>query len=457
MAQLQIRTAGGTDVLIVGADSSACRLAGEIARTGRSVCVVTRGSSRARRRWGASGPGSRPGPRGTRSSPRRCATGRGTSPSSISGSTARSLEDLFLEKGIRFYYAAAPAGLLVADGAAAGVVFGGKFGLVALEASCVIDATVDGACLRLGGALAAVRRGLQRRLRARREPGPALGAPLRRARDRHRLGGALAPLRGLRGVRGDAAPRPRGRLSPLPGANLAIRASLLQDMEGLSPVQGEKLGLERMAEAITIERPAPYEGGLRASSNGRAGLAQLRGCSPRPRRQQGRLPRVRPLSEPTDHCRLSPASPHPGRGEPGAPAETWRAAGPGAFCTGGDAPRGPASRHRPPAAGGQRRGRRRRGGGRRHERLPAALAAGAGGGPSLALRGHAAEPVVPTPWVGSRSYWFGNGSPWFQKTSRASSPTKSAPGSAGGLRAARAPRLRRGVPADGARRRGLRG
>jgi hypothetical protein len=62
------------------------------------------------------------------------------------------IEDRLCEAGVRFLYNAAVAGALGHDGRLAGVVFGGKTGLFAIEAGIIVDATTEAAVARSAGA-----------------------------------------------------------------------------------------------------------------------------------------------------------------------------------------------------------------------------------------------------------------------------------------------------------------
>jgi len=70
------------------------------------------------------------------------------------------IEDLLLEAGVRLFYMARPAAALGGEGRLAGVVFGGKFGLAAIEAGFVVDATPAAAVARVAGAAFVRREGL---------------------------------------------------------------------------------------------------------------------------------------------------------------------------------------------------------------------------------------------------------------------------------------------------------
>lgn len=62
------------------------------------------------------------------------------------------IEDRLCEAGVRFLYNAAVAGALGDGGRIAGVVFGGKTGLFAIEAGVVVDATAEATVARAAGA-----------------------------------------------------------------------------------------------------------------------------------------------------------------------------------------------------------------------------------------------------------------------------------------------------------------
>lgn len=68
-----------------------------------------------------------------------------------SSKAALDIEDQLCEAGVRFFYNAAVAGAIGRAGKLAGVVFGGKTGLFAIEARAIVDATVDATVARAAG------------------------------------------------------------------------------------------------------------------------------------------------------------------------------------------------------------------------------------------------------------------------------------------------------------------
>jgi glycine/D-amino acid oxidase-like deaminating enzyme len=64
---------------------------------------------------------------------------------------ALEIEDQLTEAGVRFYYNASVAGALGHSGCVAGVVFGGKTGLFAIESQAVVDATLEATVARASG------------------------------------------------------------------------------------------------------------------------------------------------------------------------------------------------------------------------------------------------------------------------------------------------------------------
>ncbi|MEK7767073.1 MAG: FAD-dependent oxidoreductase, partial [bacterium] len=64
------------------------------------------------------------------------------------------IEDLLLDAGVRLAYNARPAAVLARNGRIGGVVYGGKFGLIAIEAACVVDASLDARIARVAGCTA---------------------------------------------------------------------------------------------------------------------------------------------------------------------------------------------------------------------------------------------------------------------------------------------------------------
>jgi FAD dependent oxidoreductase len=75
---------------------------------------------------------------------------------------ALDIEDQLCAAGVRFFYNAAVAGALGHAGRLAGVVFGGKTGLFAIEARVVVDATTEASVARAAGARTAPQRGPRR-------------------------------------------------------------------------------------------------------------------------------------------------------------------------------------------------------------------------------------------------------------------------------------------------------
>ena len=65
--------------------------------------------------------------------------------------TAKVLDDHFIEAGVHFLYNTPVAGALSDQGKLAGVVFGGKMGLMAVEAGVVVDATIEATVARAFG------------------------------------------------------------------------------------------------------------------------------------------------------------------------------------------------------------------------------------------------------------------------------------------------------------------
>ena len=147
------------DVLICGSTLFACQLAIDSARAGqRTLLVIDRvnpfyeGIACLRPWVEAADAGGVPElVRGVVSNPATSDTKDGKTYFNAS-KAALDIEDRLCEAGVRFFYNAAVAGALGHDGKLAGVVFGGKTGLLAIEAQAIIDATADATVARAVGA-----------------------------------------------------------------------------------------------------------------------------------------------------------------------------------------------------------------------------------------------------------------------------------------------------------------
>jgi len=153
-----IRCLTSADVLIVEGTLAGCALALHLARAGLRVALVMRSTSPGHEvcaclrpwfsdaQWQALPESLRPAAQASLKpdlpGPERMLH---------VGRFARSLEDLLLDAGVRLFYDAHPAGLLVAGSHAAGALLGGKFGLAAVRASFVVDTTPDARLARMGG------------------------------------------------------------------------------------------------------------------------------------------------------------------------------------------------------------------------------------------------------------------------------------------------------------------
>ncbi len=154
----QIRFLEPTDVLICGSTLFACQLAMELALSGRRTLLVMdrvnpffEGIS-CLRSWMPSA-----------EADLFPAVVRGVLAEETSESkegrtyfnaskAALEIEDRLVEAGVRFLYNASVAGALGSDGRLCGAVFGGKTGLFAVEATWVVDATLEATLARACGA-----------------------------------------------------------------------------------------------------------------------------------------------------------------------------------------------------------------------------------------------------------------------------------------------------------------
>jgi hypothetical protein len=147
------------DVLICGSTLFACQLAIDSARAGqRTALVMDRVNPfyegiACLRSWvdAADAAGVPEVIRGVVSNPATSETKGGKTYFNAS-TAALDIEDRLCEAGVRFFYNAAVAGALGHEGKLAGVVFGGKTGLFAIEAQTVVDATADATVARAAGA-----------------------------------------------------------------------------------------------------------------------------------------------------------------------------------------------------------------------------------------------------------------------------------------------------------------
>ncbi len=147
------------DVLICGSTLFACQLAIDSARAGqRTALVMDRVNPffegiACLRSWVDAGDVDRVPEliRGVATNPATSETKEGKIYFNAS-KAALDIEDRLCEAGVRFFYNAAVAGALGHAGQLAGVVFGGKTGLFAIEAKAIVDATVDATVTRAAGA-----------------------------------------------------------------------------------------------------------------------------------------------------------------------------------------------------------------------------------------------------------------------------------------------------------------
>ncbi len=147
----------GTDVLICGSTLFACQLAMDAARKGlRTTIVMDRvnpffeGISCLRPWLDSADAGVFP------AVVRNVLLGataeeKGSRVYFNASKAALEIEDQLIEAGVRFYYNAAVAGALGSGGRLCGVVFGGKTGFFAIEASVIVDATLESTVARACG------------------------------------------------------------------------------------------------------------------------------------------------------------------------------------------------------------------------------------------------------------------------------------------------------------------
>ena len=147
------------DVLICGSTLFACQLAIQSARAGQRTALVMERVNpfyegiACLRSWVDAAEVSRVPEviRGLVDNPATCEVKEGRAYFNAS-KAALDIEDQLCEAGVRFFYNAAVAGALGHAGKLAGVVFGGKTGLFAIEARVLVDATVDATVARAAGA-----------------------------------------------------------------------------------------------------------------------------------------------------------------------------------------------------------------------------------------------------------------------------------------------------------------
>lgn len=147
------------DVLICGSTLFACDLALQSARAGqRTVLVMDRVNPffegiACLRSWvpAADVPRTPPLLRSVLENPVTCETTNGRAYFNPS-KAALEIEDQLTTAGVRFFYNAAAAAALGHQGQLAGVVFGGKTGLFAIEAQVIVDATAEATVARAAGA-----------------------------------------------------------------------------------------------------------------------------------------------------------------------------------------------------------------------------------------------------------------------------------------------------------------
>ncbi|MEK7474663.1 MAG: FAD-dependent oxidoreductase [Candidatus Coatesbacteria bacterium] len=165
--KVAIRRLPPVDVLVVEGTLHACWLALRMRQAGLDVALVMSGTSPCHEAVGCLRPWVQTRrldavPEQFRAVFAKAARDEGAGPGEThlhSSDLVIGIEDLLLDAGVRLSYTARPAAALMAGGRLAGVVFGGKFGLVAIEAGFVVDASPAASVARVAGAAFAPREG----------------------------------------------------------------------------------------------------------------------------------------------------------------------------------------------------------------------------------------------------------------------------------------------------------
>ena len=147
-----------TDVLVAGSSLEGCFLAERLARRGRSVVLVSAGTSLPREIAMALRPWV--GPAELRRAPEDVRAFLASCKKAQAGDeiilnmirVTEGLEDRLLDAGVSLYYDLCPCGVGLAGKRVTAVVFACKAGLVAIEARAIVDATPDARVAALAGA-----------------------------------------------------------------------------------------------------------------------------------------------------------------------------------------------------------------------------------------------------------------------------------------------------------------
>jgi len=158
MAPRELDVLDRADVLVVDGTLAGCACALELARRGKDVVLASADSSMppefvvSLRPWLAKGDSSGL-PEDLRSLVESCVKNRDGGGEAVVdvGKLAEGIEDLLVEAKARFYYGATPCGIVRRGRDVGGVIFGGKFGIQAIEAPIVIDTTRDARVAALAG------------------------------------------------------------------------------------------------------------------------------------------------------------------------------------------------------------------------------------------------------------------------------------------------------------------
>jgi len=147
------------DVLVVESTFSGCVAAAEVARQGRKVALVSSSTSLPRELVVALRPWVREAdlkalPEALAALFEACVKERTADGEGIlhAGKLAEAFEDMLLDAGVQILYDLRPCGALIDGHRAAGAVFAGKAGLVAVGARAVVDCTPDARLAALAGA-----------------------------------------------------------------------------------------------------------------------------------------------------------------------------------------------------------------------------------------------------------------------------------------------------------------
>ncbi len=156
--RIHLRRYPGTDILIHESTMASCLLAWRLAQQGRRVTLVTGATSPLVEMVAAMRPWLTESTLHQVPTPFRRLVEAATKQVTTSGrrllhvgKLVVSVEDLLLDAGVRVLYNARPAALLARDRTVTDIVYGGKFGLVAIPTRMAIDASHNALLARLAG------------------------------------------------------------------------------------------------------------------------------------------------------------------------------------------------------------------------------------------------------------------------------------------------------------------